>query len=202
MSLTMTMTTPPVFLGYDSIADTLLGVESVVANQRVFVEYIVVEECRRVLALDKIFVNRHVTQVCRILQFQYKMICVSISFSLSSFVGRRDLLDVVQEHAVFERPSMFLLTVSVGSVVSPPSCKRRKLSFLAIWGNIYGVPVMVLPLFKSMAFSLSSSLDNVQRLCKDVDSYFVFFSCEFLRGVSNIYRIRSKLFLLWNVSSK
>ena len=33
MSLTMTMTTAPVFHGYDSIAGIRLGVENVVANQ-------------------------------------------------------------------------------------------------------------------------------------------------------------------------
>ena len=53
MSLTMTMTTVPVFHGHDSIADTLLGVESVVANQWVFVGSFVVEECRRILVLGK-----------------------------------------------------------------------------------------------------------------------------------------------------
>ena len=92
MSLTMTMTTAPVFHGYDSIADILFGVESAVAIQWVFVEFFRVEECRRILVLDRPslhviplhlekFVNRHVTQVCRILSFQYKMIFVSISFS-------------------------------------------------------------------------------------------------------------------------
>ena len=49
-------------------------------------------------------------------------------------MGYRDLLEVVQEHAVFERPSVFLLRVSAGSIVSPPSCNRRTLvscNFLA-----------------------------------------------------------------------
>ena len=51
MSLTMTMTTAAVFHGYDSIAGILLGVESVSANQRVFVGIFVLEECRRFLVL-------------------------------------------------------------------------------------------------------------------------------------------------------
>ena len=99
------------------------------------------------------------------------MICVSMSFSLSSAVSYRDLFEVVQEHAVFKRPYMFLLSVSVGSIVSPPSCNRRILYFLAVFGSIFGFPMMVLPLFKSR---LSSSLDHVQELCKDIDSSFKF----------------------------
>ena len=51
MSLTMTMTTAPVFHRYDSIVGNLLGVESVIANQWVFVGIFVVEECKRLLVL-------------------------------------------------------------------------------------------------------------------------------------------------------
>ena len=85
MSLTMTMTTASVFHGCDSIAGIRLGVESVLANQEmVFVESFLVEECGRILVLDKpsvhvvslhlekIIVNRHVTRVCRILPFRHK----------------------------------------------------------------------------------------------------------------------------------
>ena len=121
--------------------------------------------------------KRHLTQVCRILPFQYKMFFVSISFSLSSSVGYLDLLEIVQEHAVFERPSMFLLSVSVGRIDT--------LFFPAIYGSIYGFPVMVLPLFRSMALSCCSSLDYVQRICKDVDSSFNFV-CVFLRGYQTL----------------
>ena len=108
------------------------------------------------------------------------MIFVSKSFSLSSAVGYRDLLEVVQEHTVFKRPSMALLCVSVGSIVSLPSCNGRIPSFVAILGSVHGFPVMVLPLFMSMALSLPSSLDNVQRFCKDVVSSSNFI-CVFLR---------------------
>ena len=51
MSLTRTTTTAPVFHRYDSIVGILLGVESVIANQWVFVGIFVVEECRRFLVL-------------------------------------------------------------------------------------------------------------------------------------------------------
>ena len=78
---------------------------------------------------------------------------------------------------------MFLMSVSVRSIVSPPSCSRRKLSFLATFGSIYGFPVMILPLFRSMAFSLSSSLDNVQRICKDVNCS-VFGMCQACKTLS------------------
>ena len=44
ISLTMTMTTAPVFHGYDSIAGIRLGVESVIANQWVCVESFLVED--------------------------------------------------------------------------------------------------------------------------------------------------------------
>ena len=93
MSLTMTMTTAPVFHGYDSIAGILLGVESEIAKLMVFVGISVVEECGRFLVLigkpslhvislhlEKI-VNRHLTQVRQIFPCQYKLTCVSISFS-------------------------------------------------------------------------------------------------------------------------
>ena len=52
-SLTMTMTTAPVFHGYDSIAGIRLAVESLFANQWVFVGFFVVEECRRFLVLSE-----------------------------------------------------------------------------------------------------------------------------------------------------
>ena len=95
------------------------------------------------------------------------MIFASKSFSLSRAVGYRDLLEVVQEHTVFKRPSMVLLRVSVRSFVS----------FVANFCSVYGFPVMMLP----MALTLSSSLDNVQRFCKDVDSSSSFL-CVFLGG--------------------
>ena len=62
MSLTMTMTTAPVFHGYDSIAGILLGVESVTANQWVFVGIFDVEECERFLVLVR-KPSLHVTSV-------------------------------------------------------------------------------------------------------------------------------------------
>ena len=114
--------------------------------------------------------NRHVTRVCRILPFQYKMGSVSKSLSLSSVVGYLDRLQVVQERAAFKRPSIIMLSVSVGSIVCPSSCHRRTSSLSAISGSVYGFPVVVLPLFMSMALSPSSSLDNVQRFRKDDDS--------------------------------
>ena len=52
-SLTMTMTTAPVFQGYDSIAGIRLAVESLIANHWVVVGFFVVEECRRILVLGK-----------------------------------------------------------------------------------------------------------------------------------------------------
>ena len=51
MSLTVTMTTAPLFHRYDSIVGILLGIESVIANQWVFVGIFVVEECTRFLDL-------------------------------------------------------------------------------------------------------------------------------------------------------
>ena len=90
------------------------------------------------------------------------MMFVSISFSLSSSVGYLNLLEVIQEHAVLERPSMFLLSVSVGRFISPPSCNRLILSFPAFFGSIRGFPMMVWPLFRSMTFFCSSSLDYVR----------------------------------------
>ena len=53
MSLTMTVTTAPVFHGYDSIAGILLGVKSVIGNQWVFVGFFVVEEWWRIFVLRK-----------------------------------------------------------------------------------------------------------------------------------------------------
>ena len=134
--------------------------------------------------------DRHVTRVCRILPLQHKMVFVSISFSLSSSVGYRDLLEVVQEHAVFERPSVFLLSVSARSIVSPPSCNRRTLVSCNFWQH-RRFSVMVLQLFRSMAFSLSSSLDNVPRFYKDVDSSLKFY-LRVLERVPNTYRTRTK----------
>ena len=113
------------------------------------------------------------------------MIFVSKSFSLSTSVGYLDLLEAVQERAAFERPSMCLLSVSVGRIVSPPSCNRFIFSFPAIFGSIHGFPTIALPLFRSMAFSCSFSLDCVQRICKDVDSSFDFI-CVFLRGFQTL----------------
>ena len=49
MSLTMTMTTAPVFHRFDSIVYILLGVESVIANQWLFVGIFNLEEYRRFL---------------------------------------------------------------------------------------------------------------------------------------------------------
>ena len=69
---------------------------------------------------------------------------------------------------------MVLLNVSVGSFVCPSSCSRRKPSLSAIFGSVYGFPVVVLPLFMSMALSLFSSLYNVLRFCKGVDSFLNF----------------------------
>ena len=177
----------------DSIAGIRLAVESLIANQWVFVGFFVVEEWRRFLVLSKqwlhlislylqkIFVNPHVTRVCRVLPFQCKVIFVSVSFSTSSSAGYRDLREVVQEHALFERPSMFLLSVSEGRLVAPPSCNRSILSFLVIFCSVHGFPVVVLPLLISMALSLFSSLDFEKRICKDDYSSFIFV-CVFLRG--------------------
>ena len=126
------------------------------------------------------FVNRHVSPACRILPFQDEMISVSKSFSSSSAVVYQDLLEVVQEHTIFKRPSMVLLSVSVRSFVSTPSCNRLRPSFVAIVDSVYSFPVIVLPLFMSMALSLSSPLDNVQKFSKDVESYSNLI-CAFLR---------------------
>ena len=130
--------------------------------------------------------NRH---VIRVLSDSSVLIrndfCIEVVSPWVVFVGYRDLLQVVQEHAVFKCPSMVLLSVSLGSFVPPSSCKRRKPSFLANFGSVYGFPVMVLPPFRSMTLSLSSSLDNVQRFCKAVDSSanFIF---VFLRGYQTL----------------
>ena len=111
--------------------------------------------------------NRHVTQLCRILPLKYKIIYVSISFSLSSSVGCRDLLEVVQEHAVFERPSMLLLSVSAGA---------SSLHFLAIHVyflflyNFWQHPQLSM-CHTSGPFSCSSSLDNER--CSDCFAKFV-----------------------------
>ena len=125
--------------------------------------------------------SRHLTRVRQILPSQNKLICVSDSFSSSGCVGYLDRLEVVLEHAVFESPSMFLLSVSVGETVSPLSYNRFILSFPAFLGSIHGFPMMVLPLLRPMAFSSIPSLDCVQRICKDVDSSLNFV-CVFLRG--------------------
>ena len=62
MSLTMTMTTTPVFHGYASIAGIRLEVENVVANQWVFVVSFLVERCKRSLVLgDPAIVARSFT---------------------------------------------------------------------------------------------------------------------------------------------
>ena len=63
-----------------------------------------------------------------------------------------------------------------------------------MFGSVDGFPVVVLPLFMSMALSLVSSLYNVQTFCKDVDSFLIFIFV-FL-SVSGIFRIRSRLCLL------
>ena len=84
-----------------------------------------------------------------------------------------------------DHPCMVLLSVSVGSSVSPPFCNGRIPSILAIFGSVYGIPVMVLPLFMSIAMSLSSSLDNVQKICKNADSSLNFIF-GFLRGYQTL----------------
>ena len=53
LTMTMTMTTAPVFHGYDSIAGIRLAVESLIAYQWVFVGFFVVEECIGFLVLNK-----------------------------------------------------------------------------------------------------------------------------------------------------
>ena len=66
ISLTMTMTTAPVFQGYDSIAGIRLAVESLIANQSVVVGFFVVEECRRLLVPSKpwlYLISLHLTGV-------------------------------------------------------------------------------------------------------------------------------------------
>ena len=78
----------------------------------------------------------------------------------------------MKEHAVLKRPSTALPSVSSRSFVSPPFCNGRTPSILAIFGSAYDIPVMVLPLFMSIAMSLSSSLDNVQK----ISAVFFFFS--------------------------
>ena len=90
---------------------------------------------------------------------------------------------------------MVLLRVSVEIFVCPSSRNRRKKNWLiAMFGSVDGFPVVVLPLFMSMALSLVSSLYNVQTFCKDVDSFLIFIFV-FL-SVSGIFRIRNRLCLL------
>ena len=104
----------------------------------------------------------------------------------------------MKEHAVLKRPSIALPSVSSRSFVSPPFCNGRTPSILTFFGSAYDIPVMVLPLFMSIAMSLSSSLDNVQK----ISAVFFRFCLRVLAIVSNSYRIRSYLSLLWNASCK
>ena len=90
-----------------------------------------------------------------------KFIFVSTSFSSSSLVVDLDRLEVVQQCAVFECPSMILLSVSVRRIISPPLRSRIILSFQAFFCRICGLPMMILALFRSVAFSCSSSFDDV-----------------------------------------
>ena len=102
-----------------------------------------------------------------------------------------DRLEVAQEHAIFENPSMFLLTVSVGRIISPPSCKRLILSFRAIVGSIYGFANDGFATLLVHGFLCSSSFNYEQKICNDVNYYFNFVLAFFPR-VSNTYRIRSE----------
>ena len=95
--------------------------------------------------------------------FHLKLIFVSISFSSRSLAVDLDRLEVVQEHAVFESPSMFLLVVSAVWILDPPFRNGSYSLFLH---------------FRSYCHSSgpwrSSSFDDVWRVCKDVNSTFDF----------------------------
>ena len=96
LTMIMTMTTAPVFRGYDSIAGIRLGVENVVANQWDFVVPFLVEECWHFLVLDKLsshvisvhlwrFVKRHDTWDVWVFPSQYKLIQVVLLEELCSW---------------------------------------------------------------------------------------------------------------------
>ena len=81
--------------------------------------------------------------VCRDCPFYYEIACVSPSFSSSSVAGYLDRPQVVQENTIFKRPSMVLLSVSVGNFVCPSSRNRRKPSLLASFGSVCGFPAVI-----------------------------------------------------------
>ena len=90
------------------------------------------------------------------------MTVVSISFSSSSLVVDLDRLEVVQEHAVFESPSMFLLAVPVVWILGSSFRNRLILSYLAISSSICGLPQMILPFSWSIAFRRLEGLQGCQ----------------------------------------
>ena len=77
------------------------------------------------------------------------------------------------------------------------------ITFLTIRCGIFGFPVMVLPLLRSIAFSMCSLFDDVQRICDDVNSMSIRFLifCLILARASDTYHTSSKPSLLWNKAS-
>ena len=148
--------------------------------------------CTLFHGISEIFMNRHVAQVCRVLPSEYEMAPVSQSFSSSVAAGYLDRLEMNEERTTFKRPSMILLSVSKGSFVCPSSCKRRNRAidenpdFLQFLAACTTFAVVVRSFFNTMTLSLSSSLDNAQMFCKDIDSFqnFIFVFLEMYQASS------------------
>ena len=107
-----------------------------------------------------------------------------LSFSDAHVVNDEE--DTLLSSILHDLHPCIFLSVSIWMILDPPFCNRLTLSFPAILKSICGLPMMVLPLVRSMAFSCSSSFDDEKRICKDVNSSFDFWSVCSCKGTKHL----------------